>query len=147
MEVLRDQYIATMTHQPIDRPMFVELFGPLVGLEDEWRQQGASEDEISLTAFGFDTVRWEAARCDTGMMGGDAVVVLEDNDEFQIRRDRFGRRCKLCKAAATIALPMEYPVTDMDSWLKLKPMYEFAEDRLPDGWDAPHDPEALVVAF
>jgi hypothetical protein len=127
--------------------MFVELFGPLIGLEEEWRQQGATEDEINLTAFGFDTVRWEPARCYTVISDGAPDVVLEDNDEFQIRTDRYGRRCKLCKAAATIALPLDYPVTDMDSWLKFKPKYEFREDRLPDGWDAPHDPETLVTAF
>ncbi len=147
MEILREQYIATMTFQPIERPIFVELFGPLVGLEREWRAQGASEEEINLTAFGFDTIRWEAARCHTGLLGGFEDRIIEDTPEYQIRTDRFGRRCKLCKDAATIALPLDYPVTDMDSWLKIKPMYEFSEERFADGWDAPHDPEALVVAF
>ncbi len=147
MEILRQQYIDTMTFGPQPRPLLFELFGPLVGLEAEWRQQGATEDEINLTAFGFDYVRWEAVRCNTGLLGGYEEAILEDNDEFQIRRDRLGRRCKLCKAAATIALPLEYPVTDMDSWLKLKPMYEFAPERLAADWKASHDPDALVVAF
>lgn len=49
--------------------MFVELFGPLIGLEDEWRAQGASEDEINLTAFDFDYV--DIAQCggNTGILG------------------------------------------------------------------------------
>ena len=41
----------------VERPIFVELFSPLVGLEGEWRMQGASEDEINMTAFDFDHVR------------------------------------------------------------------------------------------
>jgi hypothetical protein len=147
VEICRDQYIETMTFGRVDRPLLFELFGPLVGLEDQWRQQGASEAEINLTAFGFDYVRWEPARCYTGLMGGAQEVVLEDNEEFQIRRDRLGRRCKLCKGSATIALPLDYPVTDMDSWLKIKPRYEFASERLEANRDAPHDPEAMVVAF
>jgi uroporphyrinogen-III decarboxylase len=35
----------------------------------------------------------------------------------------------------------------MDSWLKLKGMYEFSPERLEATWDAPHDPDALIVAF
>jgi len=33
----------------------------------------------------------------------------------------------------------------MDSWLKLKPHYEFNERRFPPGWDRQIDPDALVV--
>ena len=35
----------TFGHAP--RPMFTELFGPLVGLDAEWRAQGAAEAEIN----------------------------------------------------------------------------------------------------
>ena len=31
--------------------MFGELFGPLVGLPEEWRAQGAAEDEINMIGF------------------------------------------------------------------------------------------------
>ena len=44
MKWTREQYIDLFTSDRVDRPMFVELFGPLIGLEDEWRAQGASED-------------------------------------------------------------------------------------------------------
>ena len=33
--------------------MFTELFGPLIGLEEEWRAQGASAEELDLSAFDF----------------------------------------------------------------------------------------------
>ena len=49
----REEYLAHMTFEASPREMFCELFGPLVGLDAEWRAQGASEDEISLRAFGW----------------------------------------------------------------------------------------------
>ncbi len=56
MRFHRDEYLDLMTYAPAHRPMFVELFGPLIGLEQEWRAQGATEDEINLTAFDWDYV-------------------------------------------------------------------------------------------
>ncbi len=133
MKIPRDQYLDYMTFRSVERPIFVELFGPLVGLEDEWRQQGASEEEINLTAFGFDYVPRHSLQVNTGMQGGCEPEDLEETEEHIIRRDRYGRKKKLCKGKATIALPLEYPVTDMESWLEIKQWYEFNEDRFAEG--------------
>lgn len=150
MEILRDQYLDYMTFRAVERPIFVELFGPLVGLEEEWREQGATEEEINLTAFGFDTVRRHGLQVNTGMHGGREPEDIEETDEHVIRRDRYGRKVKLCKGVATIALPLEYPVTDMESWLEVKPWYEFSEDRFGEGWAEQareaRDEGALIVA-
>lgn len=37
---------------------------------------------------------------------------------------------KLFKASATVPLPMNYPVKDMDSWMKIKPLYTFSKSRI-----------------
>jgi hypothetical protein len=50
----REQYIELMTFGRAERPMFSELFGPLVGLPEEWRAQGASDDEIDMVGFDWD---------------------------------------------------------------------------------------------
>ena len=52
----REEYIAHSLFQYTGKEMFCELFGPLIGLEEEWRSQGASEEEIGLGAFGWDYV-------------------------------------------------------------------------------------------
>ena len=52
----RERYIAHSLFQDTGREMFCELFRPLVQLEDEWRNQGATEKEISMTAFDWDYV-------------------------------------------------------------------------------------------
>ncbi len=134
MELFREEYLDYMTGHSVSRPIFVELFGPLIGLDEEWRLQGASEEEIALSAFGFDYLRRHHIGVNTGLQGGYPEYTIENNAEFCISKDRYGRRTKLCKAAATIPLPLEYPVTDMDSWLKMKTMYEFSESRFADNW-------------
>jgi hypothetical protein len=135
MRIPADEYLAYMTHHDTGRPILVELFGPLIGLENEWRAQGASEEEIALTAFGFDHVERRGVPAATGMRGGFAPTVEEDNPEYRIERDRLGRRVQLFKQSATIPLPLDYPVSDMDSWRRIKPWYEFSPERLPsDDW-------------
>ena len=149
MEILRDQYLDYMTFRAVERPLFVELFGPLVGLDEEWRTQGATEDEINLTAFGFDHVRRHRVEVSTGMLGGFEEKLLEETDEHVIKRDRYGRLVKLFKHVATIAHPLDFPVADMDSWLEIKPMYEFSEERFGTDWAEAareaRDNDALIV--
>ena len=129
----REDYIELMTFGQVKQQMFVELFGPLIGLEDEWLAQGAGSGETDLTDFDFDYVPVVDCGGHTGLRGGVTPSVLEETSEHLIEIDAFGRKTKLCKGRATIALPMEYPVTDMDSWLKIKHWFTFNEDRI--NWD------------
>ncbi len=125
----REQYLGLMTFGQFPRPMFVELFGPLIGLEDEWRAQGAAPEEISLRAFDFDyvPVAWAGGQC--GPILPKPVTIRED-DEMLIQRDGLGRTTQLCKKTATIPLPIDFPVKTMDDWLKLKPAFEFRPERI-----------------
>ncbi|MFW6292287.1 MAG: uroporphyrinogen decarboxylase family protein [Spirochaetota bacterium] len=134
MEWLRDEYLDYMAGRRVDRPMFVELFGPLVGLEDEWRAQGASEDEIALTAFGFDYVRRTSIEVAHGYWPPLPEEVLEDDEAYRVVRDRMGRRMKLSKGKATIALPLDFPVATEADWARVKPRYAFDEARFAEGW-------------
>ncbi|RRJ99889.1 hypothetical protein Ga0100230_017865 [Opitutaceae bacterium TAV3] len=149
MEILRDQYLDYMIGPCNGRPLFVELFGPLVGLEQEWRAQGATEDEIALTAFGFDYFRLHHVSVFQGPCSGITPEIIEDTPVHQIRRDRYGRRMMLCKDTATIPLPMDHPVTGMDSWLRVKPWYLWNEQRFSPGWAEAarkaHDEGAIIV--
>ncbi|NLC68848.1 MAG: hypothetical protein GX754_08765 [Clostridiaceae bacterium] len=129
----REEYVELMTFGSVKRQMFVELFGPLVGLEKEWRAQGASPGEIDLTAFDFDYVEVVDCGGNTGLMGGFTPKVVEETSEYIVQVDEYGRKTKLCKGSATIPHPLDYPVKDMDSWLKVKPWFEFNERRI--NWD------------
>ena len=126
----REEYIALMTFQGAQREMFTELFGPLAMLDDEWRAAGVSESERSLRAFGWDNVKYVDVGCNTGALTGIEPRIISDTAEEQLLIDGMGRKCRLCKRSATIPLPLEYPVSTMDDWLRIKRWYEFSEERV-----------------
>ena len=130
----REEFLDHMTFKANERPLFTEIFGPLLGLKEEWEEQGATPEELDFSAF---TYRCEArghlpARA--GRDGGYPEEVIEDTDEHRIWKDGLGRTMKLPKKTATLALSMDYPVKTMDDWLKIKPWYEFSEERLAGPW-------------
>jgi len=126
----RERYLDLMCGKKPERQMFCELFGPLVGLEDEWRRQGASEGEIDLKDFCFDYMDIGSTGAKTGFMGGFEPATLFENDTYTVTRDEMGRTLKMYKKVATIGLPLDYPVKDMQSWRRMKPFYEYREDRV-----------------
>lgn len=125
----REEYIGYLLAKDAPRAMFGETLGLLVGLDREWKAQGASAEELNLTAFELDYVPVHAIG-ETGFTGGTDPVVLEETEEYRIERDRMGRTMKLCKGAATIPLPLDFPVKDMDSWRAIKPRFEFNAERV-----------------
>jgi uroporphyrinogen-III decarboxylase len=68
----------------------------------------------------------------TGVFGAPPSELIEETHEYRVERDHLGRTVKLCKSAATIPLPLDFPVKTMDDWLRLKPLYTFCEQRIDD---------------
>jgi len=126
----RQEFIDLMTFNKPKREMFYESMGMLVGLDEEWKAQGAKPDELDLSAFGFDYVHAVNAGGNTGAIGGQKEIILEETNEYRISRDSWGRIMKLLKGTATIPLPVSYPVKNMDDWLKIRPMFEYVESRI-----------------
>ncbi len=132
--IRREEYLDHMTFTTNERPLFTEIFGPIVGLKEEWEEQGATPDELSFAAYRYRCEEKAHVKVTTGRFGGDTPVVLEDTPEYTLHRDELGRTMKMPKGFATIALPLDYPVRTMDDWLKVKPWYQFDAGRLADGW-------------
>jgi uroporphyrinogen-III decarboxylase len=130
MRFSRQAYLDLMTFGHAERPMFAELFGPLIGLPEEWRAQGATQDEIDMVGWDWDYVPYVGAGANCAPKGGGARVVLEETADYRLERDQFGRTLKLDKRTATIPLPLNFPVKTMDDWLRLKPMFTYRDDRL-----------------
>jgi hypothetical protein len=130
MRFHREEYVAIMAFGHAPRPMFVELFGKMVGVAEEWAAQGAGSDEIDLAAFEWDYVPVVQCGAQLHVRGGWKETVVEETEEYVIRRDPLGRRLKLYKSVSSIPLPLDYPVHDFDSWLALKPLFAFHEDRI-----------------
>lgn len=132
----REEYLAHMTFQGNQRPLFTEIFGPMLGLKEEWEEQGASPEELDFSAFKYRCEARGWLPVNTGLNGGYPEVLIEETDDHRIWRDALGRTMHLPKAAATLPLPMDYPVKTMADWLKIKPWYAFSEDRLGADWQA-----------
>lgn len=125
----REEYLNHMLGRGSSQELLVELFGPLIGLEEEWREQGATEAEISLDAFDFAGVdKLWVGSCQPRT--GIEPRVLEDTATEQLAIDHWGRTTRLLKRTASIPLPEGYPVADEDDWQKAKPWFAFREDRV-----------------
>lgn len=125
----RERYLAHCNFENTGREMFCELFGPLVGLSDEWALQGATQKEIDMIGWDWDYVLKTFVASSPFANTGLTEQVLVDNDVERIIIDTMGRKSKLCKNSATIPLPLTHPVEEMDGWLKIKHWYAFDETR------------------
>jgi len=126
----REEYIEHCTFGHTEREMFCELFGPLVGLEEQWKMQGATKEELEMVAFDWDYVKHIIIPAKCNAITGIIPHVIEETPEYTISVDNMGRTAKLCKGSATIPLPQSHPVTCMDDWLKIKHWYKFSENRV-----------------
>jgi uroporphyrinogen-III decarboxylase len=136
--VLRDEYLDHMTFRRNERPLFTEIFGPLVGLKEEWLEQGATPDELDFSAFRYRCSATGGIPVNTGQMGQLCQpCVLAETDEFILSRDSLGRTMRLYKGVATLPLPESgHPVRTMDDWRRIRHLFEFSETRLAEDWEA-----------
>lgn len=126
----REKFIAHCLFENTGREMFVELFGPLFKLEDEWRAAGVPEKEIGMTAFDWDYVKHFDIAAETKAVTGITPYIVDDNETETITMDHMGRRTKLIKFSASIPLPIEYPMKDTDDFDRIRKWYEFSESRI-----------------
>lgn len=134
-EVRREEYLDHMTFRANLRPLFTEPFGPIVGLKEEWEEQGATPEELDLSAFRYRCPLTGGVPVSTGWLGGSGTEVLQDSERFLIYRDAMGRTMKLARGYSTLALPLSWPVETMDDWLRVRRHYEFTPERLAGDWE------------
>ncbi len=136
--VMRDEYLDFMTFRRNDRPLFDELFGPLIGLKEEWLEQGATPGELDFSAFRYRCPAIGYLPVSTGQQGGLCEpCTLEETDEYVLARDSLGRTMRLCKGVATLPLPESgFPVATMDDWRRIRHLFEFSAARLAGDWEA-----------
>lgn len=132
----REEFLNHMTFVTNERPLFTEIFGPIVGLKEEWEEQGASPEELDFSAFRYQCEARGHVPVNTGRLGGETPRLIEETEEHILSTDELGRTMKLFKGVATLPLPLDYPVRTMDDWLKIKPRYQFSEERFGRNWEA-----------
>ncbi len=133
MTVRREEYLDALTFQGPPRVLFREIFGPLVGLKEEWAAQGATPAELDLSAFRYRQALLWGCGAKTGWVGPDQSRLIEETDEHILFYDERGIRSRLIKKSATLALPLEAPVRCVEDWLRIKPAYEYSAGRVQPG--------------
>ena len=92
--------------------MFSELFGPIVGLADEWRAQGATEDMIKMRAFAFDYVPYYTLG-NLDSLPRPKDIILEDTPTHYVGIDHYGRRAQTGRTAIVQQLQhLEWHIND-----------------------------------
>ena len=131
----REEYLDHMTFQRNDRPLFTEIFGPIVGLKEEWEEQGATPQELDISAFRYRCESRGLVPVDHGQARRLEPRLLEETEEHILTRDEYGRTMRMSKGFSTLPLPLDHPVHDMDDWLRIKRWYEWSEERLAGDWE------------
>ena len=134
--VTREEYLDHMTFRANRRPLFTEIFGPVIGLKEEWESQGATPEQLDMSAFRYRCPAVGRVPVNTGRIRRTQPVLIEETEDFRFTRDDLGRTMKLSKGNATLPLPQDWPVRTMDDWLAIKPLYAFSEERFAPDWEA-----------
>ncbi len=134
-EVLsRQEYLDWMTFKG-GKIVFTEYFGPMVGLKENWEEQGATPEELNFSAFRYRFQESFTVPVNCGRLAPRREKIYED-DKVIHYLDDLGRKLELHIGYATIPLPLDYPVKTMDDWMKIKHKYEFDESRFSPDWES-----------
>ncbi len=133
--VRREEYLDHMTFKKNERPLFTEIFGPMVTLLEEWEKQGAAPEELDFSGFRYRFEPRFKVPVDTSGVRKKPLDLIKETGEYILYKDNVGRTLKLIKGVGTSPLPLNYPVKNMDDWLKIKHIYKFSEERFAPNWD------------
>lgn len=132
----RAEYLDHLSFRSNARPMFTELFGPLVGLKEEWHTQGATPAELDFSAFRYRGAKRAFIPVSIGRLGGTHEVVLADTPTHRSWRDSLGRTMMLTKGFSTTGLPLTFPVRNMEDWQRIRRLYTYSPARHDGDWEA-----------
>jgi hypothetical protein len=132
MTVRAEEYLDHMTFRSNERSLYREHLGPFVGVKEEWAAEGASEDELDLSAFHYNEALFHDSGIFTGYYGPDLSEVLSEDEDEIVYRDFMGIRHRTIKASSTLGHPLEFPVVSPEDWERIKPFYQDCEGRIPE---------------
>jgi hypothetical protein len=130
MGVRREEYLDYMTFVSRQRALYCETLGPMVGLKDEWRAQGATEAELDLSAFEYRAPLKYDCGIFTGYFGPDQSEVIAMDDDEILYRNHMGILHRRVRASSSLGIPLEWPVKTRADWQAIKAYYEFCPERV-----------------
>lgn len=131
----RERFIEVLGFGKPDRLMMWQLFGLMPGVLERWQGEGmpAQSQAEAMKLFGFDA-QPRQIQAEYGPYPRAERRVIEDNDEFEVFTDNFGRTNKLIKSASTVPLPLDFPVKSAADWEEWEPRFKYHPGRMAEGW-------------
>lgn len=132
MTVRREEFLDHMTFKTNQDTLYRETLGPLIGVKEEWKAQGATDEELNLSAFDYKEAIYYDCGVFTGYYGPDLSEILENDGEELLYKNHMGVKHRLIKQSSSLGHPIDFPVTGWEDWEKLKSRYQFCEGRIPE---------------
>ncbi len=133
MGVRRDEYLDYMTFRSNERTLYREHLGPFIGVKEDWQAQGASQEELDLSAFEYREALMYDCGVFTGYYGPDQSEIIVHNEHELVYRNHMGILHRMLRGSSTLGLPEEHPVSSWEDWQAFKQYYQFDPGRIPAG--------------
>lgn len=131
MTVRREEFLDHMTFVTNERTLYRETLGPLMGVKESWREQGAGAAEIDLSAFTYQEALYYDCGIFSGYYGPDQSQIISNDDQTLVYRNFMGVTHQLCKGSSTLGHPMAFPVKNRADWERIKSRYQYCDGRIP----------------
>jgi hypothetical protein len=132
MTIGREEYLDYVTFKSNERTLYRETLGPLNGVKELWKEQGATDRELDLSAFEYNEALIFDCGAFTGYYGPDQSSIIENNDENLFYTNYMGIKHQLIKVSSTLGHPLDFPVKDRNDWKEVKQYYEYCPQRIPE---------------
>lgn len=122
-----ERFKCTYDHREADRIPIID--NPWEETIERWQQEGMPEGVSYIDYFGLDK---------TAHIGVDTgprypVSILEENDEYEIRKTSWGVTLKNWKHASSTPQYLDFTITTPDKWIEAKERMVPSSDRI--NWD------------
>ena len=105
-----ERYRRFMRFEPVDRPPMFLPGGPFAITRRRWEQEGLPRDVDLNDYFGAETMPDHQVAIDTLLRPAFEEEILEETDEFMVKIDRHGVKCRNFRDETSMSEHLEYPI-------------------------------------
>ena len=84
--------------------------GPIIGLKEQWKEQGATPQELGFPAFAYRCEMWGSIPIQTGHLGGHTPYGIEETEDFTLSRDELEHEIPLLVASGGCVLALDHRI-------------------------------------
>ena len=115
-----ERYNKFMNFETVDRPPFILPGGTFLVTRQRWEREGLPKGADLNEYFGAESMPVASLAIDTQLNPPFEEKLLEETDEFIVKIDRHGVKCRNFKDETSMSEHLEYPVKGLEdlTWLR-----------------------------